>query len=269
MAFLFLGMLMPDITSRPVINIASIYVFNTAQILSRETSDERALHFSKFASVADKSQVPSRTAWLITIVPILVVDLAIMALNFGINGRLIVLTALAAMHYLRRIWEILHVHIYSTHMTHGAIGHLLINNLAVLISLIFCMRYVHPTIYDLPASRIVLAVGIITFLVGEAAVVYHHQLLADLRRGKTGEDAKKYAIPRGGLFELVACPHYLGHLISWLGIGITSQSWLGIICQLLITLAFFIPRSKRTADWYTNKFEDYPESRRQLVPYFK
>lgn len=94
-------------------------------------------------------------------------------------------------------------------MTHGAIGHLLINNLAVLLCLIFCMRYVHPTIYDLPASQIILAVGIITFLVGETIVMYHHQLLADLRRGKTGKDAKKYAIPRGGLFELVACPHYV------------------------------------------------------------
>lgn len=111
MAFPFLGMLMPDITSRSVINIASVYVFNTAQILSRETSDERALHFSKFATVADKSQVSSRTAWLITIVPILAIDLAIMVLNFGINGRLVVLTALAAVHYLRRIWVRVH-HIY-------------------------------------------------------------------------------------------------------------------------------------------------------------
>ncbi|RUO96681.1 hypothetical protein BC936DRAFT_141630 [Jimgerdemannia flammicorona] len=78
MAFVFLGMVVPDVISRPVLQVVAVYALNTVQILERETSDERALHFSRFASPEDRTQVNSRTAWLITIVPMLAIDVAVL-----------------------------------------------------------------------------------------------------------------------------------------------------------------------------------------------
>ena len=49
------------------------------------------------------------------------------------------------------------------------------------------------------------------FAVGSAGNLYHHHLLASLRKGgDTG-----YKVPMGGLFELVAAPHYLFELVAW------------------------------------------------------
>lgn len=47
--------------------------------------------------------------------------------------------------------------------------------------------------------------GVVLFLVGILGNFYHHFLLSKLRvKGDKG-----YKIPKGGLFSLVICPHYL------------------------------------------------------------
>ena len=51
--------------------------------------------------------------------------------------------------------------------------------------------------------------------VGQLGNLWHHWLLARMRSaGGTG-----YAIPRGGLFDLVTMPHYFFELLAWFGIA--------------------------------------------------
>jgi hypothetical protein len=65
--------------------------------------------------------------------------------------------------------------------------------------------------------------GVLVFAVGIAGNLYHHYLLSRLRSGSSGGD-KGHRIPRGGLFELVTCPHYLFEIIGLFGFAMISQT---------------------------------------------
>jgi very-long-chain enoyl-CoA reductase len=64
--------------------------------------------------------------------------------------------------------------------------------------------------------------GMLLFAIGIAGNFYHHYLLSQLRKG--GDDDKGYKIPKGGLFELVTCPHYLFEITGFFGFAMISQS---------------------------------------------
>merc|ERR1712159_294153 len=66
--------------------------------------------------------------------------------------------------------------------------------------------------------------GIGLFAVGVIGNLYHHYLLATLR--KPGE--KGYKVPRGGCFEYVAAPHYFFELLGWAGVALVSQHALSV-----------------------------------------
>jgi len=88
---------------------------------------------------------------------------------------------------------------------------------------------------------------------------------ASLRRlrapGETG-----YRIPRGGAFELVSCPNYLGEILEWCGWALATWSWAGLAFALY-TIANLAPRAVTHHRWYRSTFPDYPPERRALVPY--
>ena len=80
---------------------------------------------------------------------------------------------------------------------------------------------------------------------GELGNLYHHVLLASMRRNKgaspsppAASDVKRdastpptppapvatgYSVPQGGLFPLVAAPHYLFEIVAWVGIALAAQ----------------------------------------------
>ena len=75
-----------------------------------------------------------------------------------------------------------------------------------------------------------------------------------------------YAIPRGGLYELVSCPNYLGEITEWIGWAIASWS-LGGLAFALFTIGNLAPRALANHAWYKRTFADYPPARRALVPW--
>ncbi len=77
---------------------------------------------------------------------------------------------------------------------------------------------------------------------------------------------KGYRIPRGGLFEYVSCPNYLGELIEWFGWALATWSLSGLTFALW-TAANLAPRARTHHRWYRKQFADYPERRKALVPY--
>jgi hypothetical protein len=115
-------------------------------------------------------------------------------------------------------------------------------------------------VYASPGSRFFFGAAI--FVGGMIVNLDADRRLFALRSGSsTG-----YAIPRGGLYELVSCPNYLGEIAEWIGWAIASWS-LGGLAFAVFTFANLAPRALANHAWYKRTFDDYPAARRALVPF--
>ncbi|KAG8390822.1 hypothetical protein BUALT_Bualt01G0123500 [Buddleja alternifolia] len=106
-------------------------------------------------------------------------------------------------------------------------------------------------------------VGVSVFLVGIFGNFYHHYLLLKLREEKSD---KGYKIPRGGLFSLVICPHYLFEILTFIGISLISQTFFSYLCAIGVAF-YLLGRSYATRNWYLSKFENFPKNVKALIPY--
>ena len=79
--------------------------------------------------------------------------------------------------------------------------------------------------------------------------------------GETG-----YRIPRGWLYEYVACPNYLGEIVEWAGFALATWSVPGLEFAVF-TAANVGPRALANLRWYRETFPEYPPDRRALVPF--
>lgn len=105
-------------------------------------------------------------------------------------------------------------------------------------------------------------VGLFVFLVGNCGNFYHHYLLSKLRE----KGDKSYKIPRGGLFDLIICPHYLFEIITFVGVSFIAQTIFA--CLFMLGSAVYLSaRSYSTRKWYASKFEDFPKNVKGLIPY--
>ncbi|GMI80514.1 hypothetical protein like AT5G16010 [Hibiscus trionum] len=104
--------------------------------------------------------------------------------------------------------------------------------------------------------------GIVLFQVGISGNFYHHYLLSKLRT-KGGKD---YKIPKGGLFDLVICPHFLFEILGFMGISLISQTLYSFSVTLGIVL-YLMGRSYVTRRWYMSKFDDFPKEVKALIPF--
>jgi len=113
-----------------------------------------------------------------------------------------------------------------------------------------------------PASLPRVIVGVTMFVVGLAINWDADRRLFAMPRGAHGD----YAIPHGGLFELVTSPNYLGELVEWLGFAIACGS-IASWSFFAWTFANLAPRALAHHRWYKTTFTDYPPARRALVPF--
>lgn len=74
-----------------------------------------------------------------------------------------------------------------------------------------------------------------------------------------------YKIPRGGLYEWISCPNYLGEIIEWTGWAIATWSLPGLAFAVW-TFANLAPRARAHHRWYQENFSDYPPKRKALLP---
>jgi very-long-chain enoyl-CoA reductase len=127
------------------------------------------------------------------------------------------------------------------------------------------MIYAQHLTVGLPDPSIdLLYPGVLLFAVGIAGNFYHHYLLSQLRKG--GDDDKGYKIPKGGLFELVTCPHYLFEITGFFGFAMISQT-VYALAMASGTAGYLVGRSFATRRWYESKFEEFPARIKALVPY--
>ncbi|CAN4106089.1 unnamed protein product [Withania somnifera] len=106
------------------------------------------------------------------------------------------------------------------------------------------------------------AVGLVVFGGGMAMNVWADKVLLGLKSEGGG-----YKIPKGGLFEYVSCPNYLGEIVEWLGWALMTWSWAGV-GFFSYTFANLVPRARFNHEWYLKKFgEDYPRNRKAVIPF--
>ncbi|CAN4126161.1 unnamed protein product [Withania somnifera] len=105
-------------------------------------------------------------------------------------------------------------------------------------------------------------IGLVVFGVGMVVNVWADGVLLGLKSQGGG-----YKIPRGGLFEYVCSPNYLGEIVEWLGWALMTWSWAGL-AFLVYTCANLVPRAVSTHKWYVEKFgEAYPKNRKAVFPF--
>jgi steroid 5-alpha reductase family enzyme len=107
-------------------------------------------------------------------------------------------------------------------------------------------------------------VGAIVFLLGLYINVSSDQIVRELKR--KGEN--DYQVPYGGLHDYVASPNYFGEIVEWCGWAVMTRSF-GGLAFAVFTFANLVPRAVRHRKWYVEKFkEQYPTSRKAVIPYF-
>ena len=81
---------------------------------------------------------------------------------------------------------------------------------------------------------------------------------------KPGETA--YKIPVGGLFDYVTGANFFGEIVEWTGFALASCSSTASIFALF-TVVFLGMRAWHHHNYYLTKFEDYPKSRKIIIPF--
>ena len=113
-----------------------------------------------------------------------------------------------------------------------------------------------------PINTSILQTPLLLFAIGLLGNLYHHHLLAILR--KPGE--KGYKIPMGGLFPFVAAPHYLFELVGWCGVAVLCNH-ATVWFMFFGMVAYLADRARAQTAYNLKKIDGYPEERRHIVPF--
>ncbi|XP_043551380.1 3-oxo-5-alpha-steroid 4-dehydrogenase 2-like [Chiloscyllium plagiosum] len=104
--------------------------------------------------------------------------------------------------------------------------------------------------------------GMMLFLLGMAFNIHSDHLLRKLR--KPGDTS--YKIPKGGLFEYVSAANYFGEIVEWFGYSIATWTFPAFAFAIFTTLSLG-SRAIYHHRFYVEKFQDYPKSRKILIPF--
>jgi len=226
-------------------------------------SSGQNLAYSKFSHLEEsKTKISTRNAMLVLYTPALIFSVWWMQSQMvNQNGREFFLVIMCILHFLKRVVETLFLHRYS-------------GEVAPYISIMIAFAYVQMAAARLYYQSLVpaafyeghdnlLYVGLVLFFVGQMGNLYHHYLQTTWKRGKN----LQYVVPHGGMFSLIACPHYFFEIIAFFGFSLVAQDLFGFLGTFGVIGNLF-GRSVATSNYYRQKFkENYPSSRKHIIPY--
>ncbi|XAR53559.1 Very-long-chain enoyl-CoA reductase [Bertholletia excelsa] len=207
----------------PLIIVVSVAYLGIAEIRGKH------LQFSKFGNVnANNASLKSpqiilsgRTGMLVMYALAFLACVSSFLLVPNENTRFLFLKLALSIHFFKRIFEVLFIHKFSKGMDLST---------ASLVSAVYfagsaCMLFIQHLSQGIAEPSVDLKYGgVLLFLVGISGNFYHHYLLSKLRE-KDG-DKKSYKIPKGGLFNLVICPHYLFEITEFCGFFLFLRQFL-------------------------------------------
>ncbi len=209
--------------------------------------------------------IPDRLGWFLMEIPGPVIYLLLVITGSGSKSVTVwIITGLYLAHYINR------AAIYPLRIrTRGKEMPLLVALMAVFFNFVNAgfLGYfagtlqTHYTESWLTDPRFI--AGLLILITGAVINITSDEKLIHLRKKRNGYG---YIIPRGGLFEKVSCPNFLGEIIEWGGYA--------LLCWSLPALSFFIwtfcnlvPRALSHHRWYRSHFPEYPEGRKAVIPY--
>ncbi|KAJ7534404.1 hypothetical protein O6H91_13G092800 [Diphasiastrum complanatum] len=177
----------------------------------------------------------------------------------GLNLRVLAVTLAVAIHFGKRVLEAIFLHRFSGEIDIGTCVFISSTYLTVAIHIFYAQEI--SRFLDDPSTNL-FWLGLPLFWLGICGNFYHHYLLANLR--KNGQNV--HMLPHGGLFEYVACPHYLFEIIGFWGIALLSQTTTGLAVAVFVSL-YLTSRSLSTREWYLKKIDGFPRDRKALIPF--
>ncbi|XP_008050561.1 3-oxo-5-alpha-steroid 4-dehydrogenase 2 [Carlito syrichta] len=123
--------------------------------------------------------------------------------------------------------------------------------------LIYCAEYPADWYTDIRFG-----LGVFLFVLGMGINIQSDYILRQLR--KPGEIT--YRIPQGGLFTYVSGANFLGEIVEWIGYALATWSP-PALAFAFFSLCFLGLRAFHHHRFYLKMFEDYPKSRKALIPF--
>ncbi|KAF9592621.1 hypothetical protein IFM89_016269 [Coptis chinensis] len=216
-------------------------------------------NFQKTVTKGKEIKLSSRTGMLFLYTPAFLAGLFSLSLFSNDGLRFLLVDLALTIHFFKRVYEVLFIHKYS--------GAMLLDS-AILISLSYfistaTMIYNQHLSHTMPEPSLDLKyAGVALFFIGIIGNFYHHTILANLRQ----KDDEVYKIPKGGLFNLVICPHYLFEILIFVGICFISQT-IYPFSFTAGTALYLMGRSYATRKWYLSKFPNFPKDVKALIPF--
>lgn len=247
--------------------ITALQILTAAVSFSNEANPQTRAKYSKFA-VEDKNakkMIGSRDGMTLIYLPAFLTCCALYFLpkisNISIFPEQNIAEIFLIIHFGKRLLEVLFLHKYS-----GKVE----RDLSIGIGIYYALGSLLISCVALPDFNInsdIIIAGAGLFATGICGNFYHHYLLAKLRDSKA-VGSYKYVVPKGGLFEYVAAPHYLFELIGWLGIAVVSQHLNAYLVFLCMT-SYLSGRAYAQNEWNKKKFSssEWDESKKNIIPF--
>ncbi|XP_065870430.1 uncharacterized protein [Euphorbia lathyris] len=227
-----------------------------------EVKGKHLLKYSKFWKGNTKQmKLSSRNGMLLAYTPAFLAGFASFFLFFDEGVRFFLLRSALTIHFFKRIFEVVFVHKYSGGMDVDSAVTIGLCYLIATGTMIYSQHLTQVEGYGQPHIDLSY-LGTVLFLIGISGNLYHHFLLSKLR----SKEDKQYKVPKGGLFELIICPHYMFEIIEFWGVAFISQTLYSIAFPVGSTL-YLIGRSYATRRWYLSKFEDFPPNLKAIIPF--
>lgn len=209
--------------------------------------------------------IPDRIGWFIMEVPALIIFLWLIISGKSEKTVVVwIISALYVFHYINRAviypWRI---------RTTGKRMPLVVALMAVCFNFVNAgiLGYYTGTLHDHYSSEWLsdprFIAGLLIFIGGMAINISSDEKLIHLRIKKKNDG---YQIPRGGLFEKVSCPNFMGEIVEWGGYALLCWS-LPAFSFFVWTFCNLVPRALSHHRWYRNRFPEYPRSRKAVFPY--
>ncbi|CAK8532818.1 unnamed protein product [Lathyrus sativus] len=245
------------VTTMSIISLIALANYGISEIRGKH------LNYSKFWNANNNSgkqiKFSSKVGMLLLYTPAFLAAAASFWVFPDEGLRSTVLHSALTLHYFKRVFESLFVHKYSASMLLDSAIPITLSYFMSTVTIIYTQHLTK----ELQEPSINLTYpGILLFLIGIIGNFYHHFLLSKLR----GKGEKEYKIPKGGLFGIVICPHYLFEIIDFYGVFFISQT-LCSLCFAIGTTFYLLGRSYATRNWYLSKFEDFPKSVKAVIPF--
>ncbi len=220
--------------------------------------------YGRFTRSGWGPRISARVGWILMESPVLVTFLVL----FGISDResnivCLVFVAIFAAHYVHRAL------IYPFRVRSSRPS---ITIPVILMGALFNVgngylngRYLFTLGPELTTSWLAdprFVIGVLLFISGYSLNQYADRVLIGLRT----DGDQGYKLPRGGLFERVSCPNYLGEMLEWAGWALACWNF-GALAFFVWTVANLVPRAIKTHRWYKDTFPEYPERRKALLPF--